>query len=384
MSGSKAQSAGDSCHWRSQIRAADWFVGAAGEGRAVDRAWGGPGGAAVDKVVSLLYVSWQPPLLHAATLSNAKRYTVIHAMAIPDFQSIMLPILRLAEDGQMHRLSDVVEKLATDYGLSDMERRELLSSGRQTRFHSRVGWARTYLKQAGLLSAPKRSHFQITDLGKQVLSENLESIDMKFLEKFPEYIEFRKRRREKPEPLGNFTTVSQSDDLNPEETFENAYQGLHSGLIAEVLETVKECSPVFFEHLVVDLIVRMGYGGSRKEAGQAIGKSGDEGIDGIIKEDRLGLEIIYIQAKRWEAVIGRPEIQKFAGALQGQRARKGIFITTSSFSRDAHEYTKNIEAKIILIDGNALAEYMVDNNVGVTVESVYEIKRIDSNYFSED
>ena len=306
-------------------------------------------------------------------------------MPIPDFESIMLPLLELAADGEVHKLGTAVEKLADHpFRLPDAERRELLPSGKKERFYSRVGWAGTYMRKANLLSSPKRGYFQITDRGKQVLAEKPSSINMEYLEKFPEYREFRELRHEKNKISEDASNESQSDDLNPEETFENAYQTLRSELIAEVLETVKVCSPTFFEHLVVDLIVRMGYGGSRKEAGQAIGKSGDEGIDGIIKEDRLGLEIIYIQAKRWEAVIGRPEIQKFAGALQGQRARKGIFITTSSFSRDAHEYTKNIETKIILIDGEALAEYMVDNNVGVTVESAYELKRIDSNYFSED
>jgi len=197
--------------------------------------------------------------------------------------------------------------------------------------------------------------------------------------------QFRSLRRDRTTSENTIVTEAHKDNEGtPEEALEAAYQGLRNGLIDEILGTVKACSPAFFEELVVDLIVKMGYGGSKREAGQAIGRSGDEGIDGIIKEDRLGLDIIYIQAKRWEAVVGRPEIQKFAGALQGQRARKGIFIATSSFSRDAYDYVRNIDTKIILIDGRTLAEYMIDNNVGVTVEASYELKRIDGDYFAED
>ena len=305
-------------------------------------------------------------------------------MPIPDYQSIMLPLLRLAADGVVHKYRDAIERLAQHFDLSGDERRELLPSGKQPTFDNRVGWARTYMTKAGLLSSPKRGQFQITERGKQVLAENPGRINVTFLEKFPEFIEFRNLRHEKAESSSVPTTISQSDESTPEEALEAAYESLRSDLINEILETVKNCSPAFFEELVVDLIVRMGYGGSRREAGQAIGRSGDEGIDGIIKEDRLGLDIIYIQAKRWNAVVGRPDIHKFAGALQGQRARKGIFITTSSFSREAHDYAGNIDSKIILIDGKTLVEYMVDNNVGVTVEATYELKRIDGDYFSED
>jgi len=302
---------------------------------------------------------------------------------IPDYQSIMLPLLRLASDGETHRFRSAVEKLGEEFGLSSEERRELLPSGKQPTFDNRVGWARTYMTKAELLDSPKRGLFQITPRGSKVLSENPLSINVSFLEQFDEFLAFRTQRNPKNESSAAPPVTSSTDDSTPEETLESAYQSLRSDLATEILETVKGCSPAFFEDLVVDLVVKMGYGGSRKEAGQAIGRSGDEGIDGIIKEDRLGLDIIYIQAKRWEAVVGRPEIQKFAGALQGQRARKGIFITTSSFSREATDYVKNIDTKIILIDGPTLADYMIDNNVGVSLEATYELKRIDSDYFSE-
>ncbi len=304
-------------------------------------------------------------------------------MAIPDYQSIMLPLLKLAGDGETHQFRASVEALARHFGLSDEERRELLPSGKQPTFDNRVGWARTYMTKAGLLESPKRGLFRITERGRQVLQQNPPVINVQFLEQFVEFLQFRQLRRERPQrndPGG----VSTTSDQTPEESLEGAYQTLRQGLATEILDTVRKCSPEFFERVVVDLLVRMGYGGSRREAGEAIGRSGDEGIDGIIKEDRLGLDIIYVQAKRWEAVVGRPEIQKFAGALQGQRARKGIFITTSSFSREASDYGSSIETKIILVNGAKLAELMIDHGVGVTTEATYELKKIDSDYFLEE
>lgn len=303
---------------------------------------------------------------------------------IPDYQSIMLPLLRLAGDGETHRMQDAIDKLANEFGLSEEERRELLPSGKQPTFDNRVGWARTYMAKAGLLESPKRGHFRLTERGREVLSKNPPAINLTFLEQFEDFVKFRELRHDKPLANQFDGTDSRKADETPEETLETAYQTLRAGLSSEILETVKKCSPGFFEKLVVDLLVRMGYGGSRREAGEAIGRSGDEGIDGIIKEDRLGLDIIYLQAKRWEGSVGRPELQKFAGALQGQRARKGIFITTSAFSREALDYTRNIDMKIILIDGPKLAELMIDHGVGVTTEATYELKRIDSDYFSEE
>lgn len=302
-------------------------------------------------------------------------------MAIPDYQSIMLPLLKLSNDGEIHKFRASVEYLANYFGLSTDERKELLPSGKQPTFDNRVGWARTYMTKAGLLSSPKRGLFQITDRGKDVLSNNIVNINVQFLEQFPEFVEFKQLKKEKnydQKEIGVSTNT-----ITPEENLENSYQALRSELGSEILTTIKSCSPDFFEQLVIDLLVTMGYGGSRKEAGEAIGRSGDEGIDGIIKEDRLGLDIIYLQAKRWENVIGRPEIQKFAGALQGQRATKGIFITTSGFTKEAMEYVKNIETKIILIDGVQLVDLMIDHNIGVSTEATYELKSIDSDYFTE-
>lgn len=301
-------------------------------------------------------------------------------MAIPDYQSIMLPLLKKLADGQVHKLKNVTDVLAQDFQLTEAERKEMLPSGQQATFDNRTGWARTYMKKAGLINSPKRGYVQISARGQEVLATYPESINVKFLEQFDEFIEFRNKRRETKDGEQD---GSQTEDQTPEEQLETAYQLLRSELAEELITSIKNCSPAFFERLVVDLLVNMGYGGSRREAGQAIGRSGDGGIDGIIKEDRLGLDIIYLQAKRWEDSVGRPEIQKFAGALQGQRARKGVFITTSAFSKEAIGYVSMIESKIILIDGSDLAEYMIDHGVGVTPHKVFEIKKLDSDYFEE-
>ena len=300
-------------------------------------------------------------------------------MAIPDFQTIMLPLLKATEDRAVHVLRDIVKRLAEEFALTQEERRELLPSGRQPTFNNRVGWARTYLTKAGLLDAPKRGHFQITERGIAALAELPAAINIQFLRRFEEFASFRTTHVSSESTVGDSSDETEVE--SPEERLESAYQALRAELSAEILTTIKGCSPDFFERLVVDVLVRMGYGGSRKEAGQAIGRSSDEGIDGIIKEDKLGLDIIYIQAKRWEATVGRPEVQKFAGALQGQRARKGIMITTSTFARGAEEYVKMIDSKIILVDGVQLAALMIDHGVGVTTESVFEVKRLDSDYF---
>lgn len=310
-------------------------------------------------------------------------------MAIPNYQSIMLPLLRFASDGNVHPIRATVETLAREFQLTEAERRELLPSGKQATFDNRVGWARTYMAKAGLLESTKRGQFRITDKGREVLARNPGEIDVAFLEQFDDFVRFRELRHQRSstrtdlESRGDSAIVMKPDET-PEESLEVAYQSLRQELAAEIQDTVKKCSPDFFEQLVVDLLVRMGYGGSRREAGQAIGRSGDEGIDGIIKEDRLGLDIIYVQAKRWVGTVGRPEVQKFAGALQGQRARKGIFITTSAFTREAIEYVSHIDSKIILIDGRSLADHMIDHNVGVATDVTYELKRIDSDYFSEE
>ena len=301
-------------------------------------------------------------------------------MPIPDYQSVMLPLLRFAADGNEHSLREAIEGLTEKFGLTDTERKELLPSGQQATFDNRVAWARTYMSKAGLLEPTRRGYFRITSRGGDELAKNPREINVKFLEQFPEFIEFRTRRREREETT---ETVETEDLQTPAELLETAYQKLREDLSADLLKLVKECSPAFFERLVIDLLVKMGYGGTRKEAGKAIGRSGDEGIDGIINEDRLGLDVIYIQAKRWEASVGRPEIQKFAGALQGNRAKKGIFITTSPFTKDADDYVAKIDSKIVLIDGEQLAQLMIDHNVGVTSVASFETKRVDSDYFIE-
>jgi restriction system protein len=302
-------------------------------------------------------------------------------MPIPDYQACMLPLLRYAADGAEHQLKETVAALAKEFQLTEEEKNEYLPSGQQPVFQNRVGWARTYMKKAGLLASPRRGYLAITERGRSVLGESPGAIDVSFLERFPEFIEFKALRHEKEEDSPSVGTASVSDTgKTPHEALEAAYDRLRSELVAEILSTIKVSEPAVFEEIVVDLL-RMGYGGSRKDAGQAIGRRGDEGIDGIIKEDRLGLDIIYIQAKRWDGTVGRPEIQKFAGALDGQRARKGIFITTSDFSRDAEDYVSRIDKKIILIDGKTMARLMIDFGVGVTSVSAYEVKKLDSDYF---
>lgn len=311
-------------------------------------------------------------------------------MAIPDYQTIMLPFLRIAGDNQEHRFRDAVELLAEEFSLTDDERNIMLPSGTQPLFDNRVGWARTYLKQAALIESRKRGFFNISARGRELLAKSPHRIDNSTLEQYQEYLDFRLRRGDSKSPSNseispNQARLVETDEASmastPEELFSQAYQRLRTNLEAELLEQVKIVTPAFFERLVIDLLVSMGYGGSRRDAGRAIGKSGDGGIDGIIKEDKLGLDVIYIQAKRWEGTVGRPEIQKFAGALQGQRASKGVFITTSNFSREAEEYASIIASKIILINGEQLATLMVDHNVGVSSVSAFEVKRIDSDYF---
>lgn len=306
-------------------------------------------------------------------------------MTIPDFQAIMLPLLQYASDAKEHSLRDAITYLADIFNLIDEERKELLASGQQAVFDNRVGWARTYLKKADLLVSPKRGYFQITDKGKDVLIQNPGEINIKFLNQFPGFIEFKTTRKDNDKLDSEITEIIEISETTPQESIEFGYQKIRKELELELLNRVKSCSPDFFERLVVDLLVRMGYGGSRRDAGRAIGKSGDGGIDGIIKEDKLGLDIVYIQAKRWDnTVVGRPEIQKFVGALHGQRARKGVFITTSRFSQEAREYVSIIDSKIVLIDGQELAQLMIDNHVGVSTVSIYEIKKIDSDYFTDE
>ena len=304
-------------------------------------------------------------------------------MAIPDFQSLMLPLLKVVADGREYRLRDVVELLAEEFHLTDEERQQLLPSGRYPTFDNRIAWAKTYLKKAGLIDQPRRAFFQITERGREVLKTSPRLINMKFLEQFPEYIAF-KENSEQVEAQQQITSSISAQNETPEELIESGARTIRKELAEEILQRIKGCPPAFFERLVVELLVKMGYGGTRQDAGRAIGRSGDEGIDGVIHEDRLGLDVIYLQAKRWENVVGRPEIQKFVGALQGQRAKKGVFITTSDFTKEAVEYVRNIDNKVVLINGALLANLMIDHNVGVSLAATYEIKKIDSDYFLEE
>lgn len=306
-------------------------------------------------------------------------------MPIPDFQTIMLPLLQQFSDGKEHSTNEVLEKLARYYSLTELEQNELLSSGKQTIFYNRVGWARTYLAKSKLLEMTRRSFYKITSRGRDVLKNNPARIDMKYLEQFPEYIDFRDKEGTRRKSSENDIDIGIKEiHKTPEEVLEYAYQEIRENLAQELLALVKKSPPSFFERLVVELLVNMGYGGSRRDAARAVGQTGDEGVDGIIDEDKLGLETIYIQAKRWEASVGRPEIQKFVGALMGKRARKGIFITTSSFTPDSVNYVASIDYKIVLIDGKRLADYMIDYDIGVTGSITYQLKRIDSDYFSND
>lgn len=301
-------------------------------------------------------------------------------MAIPDYQELMLPLLKYAGDQKEHTLREAIEAMAKVFAVSEEEQRTLLPSGKQPILDNRVGWARTYMKKAGLLESPKRAVFRITGRGKEVLAMAPTRIDVDYLNQFAEFRAFRTLRHEKDSGENEIEEIAGT----PEEALEAAYQSLRDQLANDLLQQLKSSPPSLFEKTVVNLLVRMGYGGSLKDAGQAIGKSGDEGIDGIIKEDRLGLDIIYIQAKRWDNTVSRPEIQKFAGALQGQRARKGIFITTSDFSKEAYDYASRIDTKIVLISGTQLTQMMIDHNVGVTPTSSYEVKRLDTDYFTEE
>jgi restriction system protein len=307
-------------------------------------------------------------------------------MPIPDYQSVMLPLLRQVADKRTYLFKDIVELLAQEFNLSEDESKELLPSGQAFLFSNRVGWARTYLKKAGLIDSPKRGTLAITPRGLAILKEKPKNIDNALLRRFSEFIDFQSYKKDGEDKPLSGEALQEDNQQTPEETIENSYQAIRQSLAQELLDTVRKLSPLFFERLVVELLVKMGYGGSIKDAGKAIGKTGDEGIDGTIKEDRLGLDIIYIQAKRWQAanVVGRPELQKFVGALAGQGAKKGIFITTSSFTKDASSYTPRNETKIVLIDGVQLTQLMIDYNLGVSPQRVYEIKKLDSDYFEEE
>jgi len=303
-------------------------------------------------------------------------------MAIPDYQSLMLPCLVRLRDGEPHKFGELVPLVADDLGLTAEDREQPLPSGRQGMFRNRLHWASFYMLRAGLLNRPKRGWFRLAQRGAEALRSQ-EPINNKYLQRFEEFLEFVKLDARDDEDDGT-TPILSIDTRTPEELLKQGYQQHHDSLAGEILAKVRNCSPPFFEGLVIDLLVAMGYGGSRKDAGKAVGRSGDGGIDGIIKEDRLGLDAVYVQAKRWEASVGRPVVQAFTGSLEGHRARKGVLITTSDFSSDARDYVTRIEKRVVLINGKQLADLMIEHRIGVTEIQTYTLKRLDSDYFDEE
>ncbi|MDU5740137.1 MAG: restriction endonuclease [Clostridium sp.] len=305
-------------------------------------------------------------------------------MAIPTYERIMLPLLEVLKDNETYTNSECIDILAEKLNITEEEKSLCFPSGKKRIFYDRVNWAKTYMKKAGLVEAPKRGTVRITKLGLELLNENPKQLRSKDLLRYDSFYEFvSSGNREQNNNENNCVSLNEK---TPSEEIANAFENLKTSLADEILEKINTCSFGFFEKLVIELLIKMGYGGSREEAGRATKKTGDEGIDGIINEDRLGLDSIYIQAKRWkDTVVGRPEIQKFSGALDTPGASKGIFITTSTFSKEAREYVKAINTKnIVLIDGMQLAQYMIEFNVGVSTEIIYEVKKIDTDYFIEE
>lgn len=303
-------------------------------------------------------------------------------MPLPNFQTLMRPALELHTDGQDWARAALRDALAARFDLTDDERAEMLPSGNQRRFDNRLAWTVTHLSQARLLSRPLRGVTRITERGLQVLQDQPTGVDIAVLQEFPEYQQFRGSGSASggAEPAA---PAAEDATATPEEAIQAAYGQLTGVLAEELLSKVLDCEPVFFEQLVVDLLIAMGYGGSKAEAGERLGQSGDGGIDGVIREDLLGLDVVYLQAKRWDPSrrVGRPEVQAFAGALQGARASKGVFLTTASFSQQATTYVESISARVVLIDGRELARLMILYGVGVTVREHFEIKRLDEDYF---
>lgn len=297
-------------------------------------------------------------------------------MAVPDFQTWFLPLLKRLSDGKPHRIADLQRQLAQDLKLSEEDLKESLPSGRALTYKNRLGWARTYLNKAGLIESPKRGEWQITDRGQAVLAQNLAHLNVGYLKQFPEFKEFHQYK--KPSDPGTGGEGGDGPEKTPEEQLEQAYETLRQNAEQELLQKIMSASPEFFEKLVVELLLKMGYGGSREDAGRTIGGSGDGGVDGVINEDKLGLDVVYLQAKRWENIVGRPVVQGFAGSLEGVRARKGVFITTSDFSSGAREFVRNIEKRIVLVDGKQLANLMFDHDIGLSTSATYRKRHVEA------
>ena len=310
-------------------------------------------------------------------------------MAIPDYQTLMLPVLKVAGDGQEHRISNVVSQLSHDFGLTAEEQQQLLPSGKQTAFANRVGWAKSYLVQARLLEATKRAHFRITDRGKKSLAEGLSRINIEYLSQFPEFVQFREGGKVTGEEA--ITGATQLPNLplqveTPDELLRNTVQQIETALKKELVDGCLAAPPAFFEGLIVALLLAMGYGGSREEAGKIVGRSGDGGIDGVIDQDAFGLDRVYVQAKRYVAqnAVSEPEIRAFSGSLGAAKANKGVFVTTSYFTQPAQNFAGRHPFKIVLIDGERLAALMVRHNVGVRVDQTLYLKKIDEDFFADE
>ena len=307
-------------------------------------------------------------------------------MAIPDFQSIMRPLLAVLADGQDKSVKTIRDTLAQQFGLTEEELEERLPSGRDRTYRNRVGWALTHLKGALVIESPRRGVYRITERGRRVLTETPETerVDLRTLSAFEEYRRFRSQESSGDDGASAGTAGTTPDATSagtPTERIEAASRELRAALAVDVLDRVREQSPEFFEQVVLDVLQAMGYGGSRENSAERLGRSGDGGVDGVIREDKLGLDLIYVQAKRWTNTVGRPDIQQFVGALNGQRAHKGVFIATSTFSREAIEYADAVNPRVILVDGRQLAELMIDHDVGVSIETIYRIRRVDLDYF---
>lgn len=301
---------------------------------------------------------------------------------VPDFQSLMLPLLKLLGDKQIHKSSGLVSQIADQFNLSEEDRNEMLPSGTQLKLTNRVHWAISHMKHAGLLENTSRGSCRITDAGLDVLARSPELINLKYLRTFQVFKDWENAFRQ---PKGNESPVENGElfIVPPDELMETSHSELTKVLRSEILEKIKNCTPKFFEQLVIDLLLKMGYGGSKVEAGEVLGKSNDGGIDGLIKEDRLGLDTIYVQAKKWENSVPVSQVRDFAGALLSKKAKKGIFITTSSFPNSAKEYVASIEPRIVLVDGEQLAELMIEHDLGVSVKRTFSVKRLDHDYYEE-
>lgn len=317
-------------------------------------------------------------------MEDCKNTTTPLTMAVPEYNAIKAPALQFFSDGQAHKITEVYTELAKHFALTDADLGEMLPSGTQSRWHNRANWACYDLHRAGLLDRPKRGLYVITELGKKIAQQKPQYIGREFLMQFPQFAKWMDATGSKGQSAEEQKEVSLKSAATPNEVIDAAFDSLHATLKSELLELVRKMDPFRFERLVLDLLLAMGYGGSREEAATVTQKSNDEGIDGLINEDRLGLDRLYVQAKRWKDSVGRPQIQNFVGALAGQHAHKGIFITTSDFSDGARQYVRNLPQRVILIDGQRLAELMIEHNIGVSRTYSYEIKRVDSDYFEEE